>query len=283
MTPDEIIQCILSVHPELTRAWLLEVLEGEKCKTGGLIGDEVLLRVIAARYDVQVPQARMFDCSLSLSQLIPILNDVSVVGRVVAVFPVKRFEGKQSGKYASLLIVDGDCVLRVMLWNDKADLVEKGGLRVGCVVRLCHGYTRADRNGKTELHLGRKSVMEVDPENVSQDEFPFIERFLTQCRDVAVVQGVVHLAGCVKAVSAVSTFARQDQTVGKVLRFVLGDASGEVTVVAWDAKAEELEPLLTEGAEVCLVNARVKSASNGSGLEVHVDSATFVDFSALRE
>jgi ssDNA-binding replication factor A large subunit len=283
MTSDDIIQCILSMYPEMTKAQLLDVLEVEKGKTGGLIDDETLLRVIAARHDVQVPQTRTFNCSLSLSQLIPILKDVTVMGRIVAVSPPKTFEGKQSGKYASLLIADSDCLLRVMLWNDKVDLIESGKLLVGRVVRLSHGYTREDRNGKTELHLGRKSVVEVNPENVNQHDFPFIQRFLMKCCDVTETQPTVRLAGCVKAVSPLSTFTRQDQTIGKVLRFVLDDESGVVTVVAWDAKAEELEPLLTQGAKVCIVNARAKSASNGNGLEVHVDAATFVDFCVFPE
>ena len=53
-------------------------------------------------------------------------------------------------------------------------------------------------------------------------------------------------------------------------------------MVAWNGKATELEALLTEGGDICLVNAKVKSGPNGK-FEVHVDAATFVDFSASSE
>ena len=282
MAAEEIIQSVLFKCPEVTRTQLLEAFEIEKGKTGGLIEDETLLRLIAVRHGVEVPQTKTYNCSLSISLLVPKLNDVTVSGRIVAVYPVKSYEGKQSGKYASLLIVDRDCLLRVMLWNDKTSLIESGELKAGQIARFSHGYTREDRDGQTELHLGSKSVVKVNPQDVDEASFPFISRFSTKCGGVTKAQQNIHLNGNVRDVFPSSTFTRQDQTSGKLLRFVLADESGEVKVVAWNDKAEELEPLLRIGVEVRLVNAKAKSASQG-GFEVHVDAATYVDFSASRE
>jgi hypothetical protein len=53
-------------------------------------------------------------------------------------------------------------------------------------------------------------------------------------------------------------------------------------VVAWNGKAGELEPILKQGVELYLVNAKAKSGSDGN-VEVHVDATTFVDFSTSRE
>ena len=61
------------------------------------------------------------------------------------------------------MVADNDAMLRVVLWNDKADLVEKNELKVGQTIRLLHGYTRPDFYGKVELHLGAKSQIEVEP------------------------------------------------------------------------------------------------------------------------
>jgi len=282
MSVEEIIQAILCKHPELNRAQILETLETEKSITGGLIADDTLMRLIGARYDVQIGQNKTFNCSISTGLLVPALNDVSISGRIVAIFPVKCFEGKQPGKYASLLIADKDGLLRVMLWNDKASLVESGDLKTGKVARFSHGYTREDRNGKVELHLGSKSRLEINPGGIEEESFPSISRFVTKIVELPKAQQNVHLLGMVGDVFASSAFTRQDQTAGKVLRFMLADGSGEVVVVAWNEKAEELEFLLKKGVELRLVNARVKSGSNG-GFEVHVDGATFVDFSVSYE
>ncbi len=60
------------------------------------------------------------------------------------------------------------------------------------------------------------------------------------------------------------------------MRFTLADDSGEVTVVAWNEKAQELEKTLKANACLQLGNAKVKETQNGS-LEVHVDFTSFVN------
>jgi len=278
MAVEEIVQAILCKHPEFNRAQLLETLEKEKNITGGLIADETLMRLIGARYDVQIDQNKTFNCCISIGLLVPALNDVTISGRIVAVHPVRSFEGKQPGKYASVIIADKEGLLRVMLWNDKASMVESGELKAGQVARFSHGYTKEDRDGKVELHLGAKSRLEIAPREIQEEDFPSIKKFVTKIVEIPKAQQPLHLVGVVREVYAPSLFTRQDQSTGKLLRFVLADDTGEVTVVAWNEKAEELEVLLKKGVELQLVNARMKSGANGC-FEVHVDTATYVDFS----
>jgi ssDNA-binding replication factor A large subunit len=280
MTFEEIIQQILLQHPEVTRKAVLERLRVEKGKTGGLIADATLLRMIAAEYGIEIPSDTVYDSKLSISHLVPNLNDVAVSGRVVAVYPAKTFGGKRPGKYASLIIVDADSVLRVMLWNDKADLVESDFLKTGQVARFSHCYTREDRNGKVELHLGDKSEVDVNPQDLQAENYPDIGRFATQIKEIREAQGSVNLVGVVRKVFPSSTFTRQDSTTGKVLRFTLADDSGEVTVVVWNEKADELEMQLKRNMTVELVNGMVKAASNG-GFEVHVGASAYVGVSAV--
>jgi replication factor A1 len=205
-----------------------------------------------------------------------------VSGRVAAVYPPKTFEGKKSGKYASLIVADKDDVLRVMLWNDKVDLIEKSALKTGNIVRFSHGYTREDRNGKVELHLGDKSEIEINPQNLNPQDYPDIGRFATKISEITTAQKNIHLVGIAKAVFPSSTFTRQDLSTGKVLRFTLSDGTGEVVVVVWNEKAEELELCLKQNVKVQLVNAKAKTTSN-RGFEIHVDSSTYVNISENAE
>jgi replication factor A1 len=282
MTTEEIIQQILSKHPEISREEVLETLKTEKSKTGGLITDATLLRLIAAKYGVEIPAGRVYDRKLSISHLIPNLNDVTVTGRVVAVYPPKTFEGKRSGKFASLMVTDKEGILRVMLWNDKVNLIESGELKTGQVTRFLHGYTREDRNGKTELHLSEKSEIEINPQNVRAEDYPSFGKFATKIKEITKAHKNIHLIGIVKEVFPSSTFARQDLSTGKVLRFMLADSTGNVVVVVWNEKAEELEPLLKRNVELQMVNAKVKAASGG-GFEIHVDASTYAVISATAE
>ena len=277
MTAEDIIQQILSERPEVKREQILESLETEKNKTGGLIADETLLRLIAARYGVEVIQKKVHR-KLSLNHLVSGLNDVTITGRVVVVYPPRAFNGERSGKVANLMIADKDATLRVVLWNDKVDLVESGELKTGQVIRFFHGYTRNDWKGKVELHLGSKSQIEVEPENVKADDYPSIGKFTTKISKLTKASENIHITGKVKEIFPSSTFTRQDQSTGTVMRFTLADETGEIPVVAWNEKAEELEKAVKVNTGLWLVNARVKEASNG-GFEVHVNSYTYVEIS----
>jgi replication factor A1 len=281
MTTQDIIQEILQKNPLITQEQILEKLKAEKARTGDLLGDETLLRLIAAKLGVQVQQNTIQNYGvLSTSRLFAGLYDVTVAGRLIAVFPAKTFQGaEKSGKFATLMLADKEGLLRVVLWNEKAELVERGELQAGQTVRLVHGYSRQDKYGKTELHLGTKSQVEFDP--AAKEEYLTIQKFTAKINTLNINSGNVHLSGEVKEVLGESSFIRSDTSVGTVTRLILADDSGQVTVVFWNEKATELEIALKANARLLLVNARVKEGQNG-GLEVHVDSNTFIEIQAAQ-
>jgi ssDNA-binding replication factor A large subunit len=60
------------------------------------------------------------------------------------------------------------------------------------------------------------------------------------------------------------------------MRFILADETGEISVVVWNEKVDDLEKTLRNGVQLQIVNAKVKKAL-GEGSEVHVDSVTYVE------
>jgi len=280
MTTQELIQEIQRKNPLISQEQIQERLKVERAKTGGLIGDETLLRLIAAKFGVLIQQNNIQNSgTLKTSRLFAGLYDVTVAGRLIAVFPAKTFQGaEKSGKLATLMIADDEGLLRVVLWNEKAELVERGELKSGQAVRLLHGYTREDRYGKTELHLGTKSEVEVEPQSKA-NEYPSIDKFTVKINTLNVGCGNVNLSGVVKEILAENSFIKSDSSVGTVIRLTLVDDSGQALVVFWNEKATELESTLKANARLLLVNARVKEGQNGC-VEVHVDSNTFIDVQA---
>jgi len=284
MKTEEIIKQILSRYPEISREQVLEKLEKEKTRAGGLIAEETLLRLIAADLGVEIPQNGTHLHRLSISHLVPGLSDVTVLGRVLAVFPPKTFEKRRSGKFASLLIADKDDMLRVVLWNDKVNLLESGEMEAGQIVRFSHGYTREDRRGKTELHIGTKGEIQINPPNVKAEDCRTLSEFATKIGDItrAHKNKRINIIGTVKETFPSSIFVRQDLSSGKVMRFTMADETGQIVVVAWNEKADELDRSLKEGARLQIANARVKAALNGE-FEIHVDAGTYAGMSAHAE
>jgi replication factor A1 len=284
MSTEKIIEQILSERPEISREEILEKLEMEKRKTGGFISDKALLRMIAAEFNVEFSHDKALAPRLSIRDLIPSLNDVTLVGRVVAVFPPKAFEGRKSGKIASLLVADQSGILRVVLWNDTTNIMQSGEIKVGQVIRFSHGYTREDRSGKVELHVGEKSEIQINPQSVEAKDYPFIDKFTVKIGDLAQTHKNkrVSIIGTVKELFSASTFERRDSSSGKVMRFVLVDETGEIAVVVWNEKVDELEKVIRKGVKLQVVNAKVKKAIS-KGLEIHVDAGTYVETLAPEE
>ena len=277
MSVNEIIEKIISKNPSISREQLLERLEKERKKIGGLISDETLMRMIAADYGLEVSQNNTLKLSLSIKDLLPNLNDVTIVGRVIAVFSPKAFGRDKKGKVASLLIVDKSGLLRVVLWNDKTRVIERGEIKAGQVARFSHGYTKENRRGKVELHIGDKGEVEPSPKDVNAEDFPTVEDFATKISEItqAYRNKRIVLVGTVKEVFSSSTFKRDDASEGKVMRFILKDETGEIPVVVWNEKVNELEKFLKKNQQLQIVNARAKKARNG-GLEIHVNAETYV-------
>jgi ssDNA-binding replication factor A large subunit len=277
MTAKKMIEQILATHPEISREQILERLDREKRKTGSFISDDVLLRMVAAEFGVEVSnEARM--PTLSIRDLIPGLNDVTVVGRVVAVFPSKAFKSNKSGKVASLLIADENSILRIVLWNDKTEVMESGKVEVGHIIRFSHGYTKEDYSGRVELHVRKRSGIEINPKDAETKDYPTISKFTTKIGEITQSHKnkKVNITGTVKKLFPPSTFRRRDSSSGKVMRFIFADETGEIPVVVWNEKADELEETLRKGVKLQLVNARAKKTI-GKGSEIHVNSQTYVE------
>lgn len=278
MTVDQVIEQILSKHTELSRDTLLKKLEAEKHRAGGLISDHTLLRIIATQLGVEVENNGASEPALLICDLVPNVNNVTVVGRVVAVFPIKTFNGRRSGKLASMLVADKSGILRAVFWNDKTSLLESGAVKVGQVIRVSHGYTKEDRSGKVELHIGEKSEVEIEPKDVEAKTYPNISKFSIKIAEVPSLDKnkKVNLTGTVRDMFPVSTFTRQDSTSGKVMRIALSDETGEIPIVVWNEKVDELEKALARGLRLQVVNGKVRKSMHGDS-EIHVDTGTYVE------
>ncbi len=279
-SPEAIIQQILEKKPELGREQLASRLSVARNMTGGLIADASLLRMIAAELGIEIANGNeTFSHRLSLGHVVAGLNNATVLGRVVAIYPTKEFEGPKPGKLASVIIADKDGLLRVVLWNDKTNILESGSLKVGQIVKFAHGYTKADKFGTPELHVGEKSQIELAPQNIEQDDYPSISKFSTKIQQLSSDRKGIHLQAKVKEVLGSSAFIRNDQTQGKVLRVRVSDDTGEITTVFWNEKADEIESKVKRNANIEIVNAKTKSGQNGE-TEIHVDFSTYIDLSS---
>lgn len=277
LSVEEIIEQILSATAVTSREDVWRKIKEKKKTAGGFLTDETAARLVALEFGVEVEQENARSAEFPIGDLVFGLNDVSVVGRVVAVYPLRIYARKNGteSRLARLVVADKTGMLRVLLWNDKADLLRDGKVIHGQIARVLHGYVREARDGQLELHLGQRGELQVNPSDAKEEDFPAAESFMEKIGKLTKKKKRASVLGSVESVSEVRVFSRNDGSEGKVLRLTLKDASGRMAVVFWNDNAESFRAVKA-GERLQVIDARVKEKLDGQ-LELHVDNGAFVE------
>ncbi len=125
----------------------------------GLISEEGAAHIIANELGIKLYEP---SGKLQIKNILAGQRNVEVVGKVQRKFEVRDFDtGERKGKVGSFLIADETGLIRVVLWNDMTEQLEK--INEGDIVKLKSGYVRENNNRK-EIHLNEKSSLDINPE-----------------------------------------------------------------------------------------------------------------------
>lgn len=276
MDLEQIVQRILLVRRDLTREEVLKRIYEKKRSAEGYFLDDAAARIVAFELGVEIPkdEAETSWTELSIEKLVSGLNDVTVTGRVIIVYPAQTFSRQDltEGKVARLLIADKTGTLKTVLWDDKVSLIEDDEIASGQIIRVLHGYVREGLDGKHELYVGTRGEIQISPPNVVESEYPPITSFMEKISAITGKRKKTNVLGVVQRVYPASEFKRANGTRGKVRRLQLRDETGQITVVFWNLKVDDLGDVET-GDHLRIMNARVKELA-GDLVELHVEKAT---------
>jgi len=267
----EIAQKILSSRPDLTHEEIFRMIEEKERAAKGFLTRESAARLVAAELGVELSKVS-FKRGISIQDLISGLNNVTIAGRVILVYPLQKFSRSDGteGKVRRLFVADKTGEIEVVLWDDKADMPNLEDL-AGRIVRFSHGYVRRGFDGRLELHIGSRGKIEVTPTNVSEDEFPPLTNFMKKVSEVTGKEGTVSVLGAVGQVYPASVFEREDGTEGKVKRLELKADGCRITVVLWNRKVDELAEI-RPGKILGIVGAKIRRLDD-ERFELHVDKS----------
>jgi len=281
---ENIVQQILLMRHDLTREEVLKKIYEKKRSAEDYFLDEVAALIVAVELGVEVQgEDEAFTGEIQIKNLVSGLNDVTIIGRVIAVYPVQTFSRNDStqGKVARLLLADETGDLKLVLWDDNTSFVEAGKIQQGQIIKVLHAYVRESMNGKLELHLGRKGELEISPKNIDEKRYPYTSEPMEKVGTLKPERRKANVQGCVTQAFPASEFTRKDGTKGKVRRLRLKDETGETTVVFWNEKADELDRI-NEGDQLRIINARIKTQLSG-GIELHVESTSYIEKTAAQK
>jgi len=273
MAVDFIIKEILASRGDLTREEVLGMIEEKVKNAEGFFTEETAARIISSELGIKLAQKQLAESLIK--NLVSGLNDVTVTGRVIPVYPSRRFTRSDGteGFVKRIQIADKSGLLKVVLWDDKAEEADSYDIRSGQVMRLSHGYVREGFDGRIELNLGTRGEIEILPEEC--DRYPPLENFIERIAEITEKDRKTNILGVVRKIFPESRFERKDGSEGKVKSIRLKDFTGDIRVVFWNNKADEIENL-KRGDHLRIMNAEVRSGIGGQ-LELHVQPESTIE------
>jgi len=273
---EKIVEQILSSRPDLKRQEVLKMIENKKEGAGKFFTDETAARIVASELGVEIVQ-RPLQLGILIQDLVSGLNDVTVAGRVITIYPPQTYTRRNwtEGKFARLLIADRSGTLRVILWDDKTGLAETGKVEQGQIIKVSHGYVREGLDGKLELHVGSRGDVQISPSDVAEKTYPPITGWVKKVAEIKEEGGPITVEGTIATPPTVREVVTSRNEKVAVASFELRDDTGKIGVSAWRKLAEVVKDLAV-GTRIKIKNAYVRK-SFADQLELTSRSFTSID------
>ncbi|KXB03881.1 hypothetical protein AKJ45_00030 [candidate division MSBL1 archaeon SCGC-AAA261F19] len=266
---NQIVQKVLG-EVDIEREELLEKISQKQDELSGFVTPEGAATIVARSYGI-VPERKEPEVrKLRIGDLSAGMSGIEIVGRVALIYSIRDFERKDGspGKVVNLLLQDKTEKIRVVLWDEKAVLVEEGEIEKGTPVRLKGAYVKRGFRGELELNLGRRGDIEIDPEDERAEDLPPLPESEVKIADLDPELEDVDLIARVIAVTEPRTFERSDGSTGKVASLILADETGQTRASLWNDKAD-LSHKISQGDAIKIENAYAREGW-GNTPEVHV-------------
>jgi hypothetical protein len=169
---DALVTEVLRSKPEINRDSLMELVREKKQTVGsGYLTDQGALFLIAGELGVKLQH--MITADLTLKDLHIGANDITVVARILAIYPVAEFKKKDGsgvGRYRRVNLFDRNGIGRLTIWEDNEEAIKLSGIAVDAPVRVVSAYVKQGLDGKANLNLGKRGRIETlaDPSIVSK-------------------------------------------------------------------------------------------------------------------
>lgn len=235
LSVDDIVKKI-SEKTGLDEVELLEKVKAKRIELKDLITLEGAAHIIAGELGINLLEGVVEIPKLKIENVIPGMSSVDVVGRLSRLFEVRTFEKSDSvkGKVVSGIISDKTASLRIVFWDDKAELVEQNKLKEGDIIKIHDGYSRETLNGEPEIHVGNRTQVIVNPDDIIPEDFPATGDMTKKISELSDGMQGVDVSLKVLRVYDPRSFDREDSSTGKVVNLLVADETKRARLVLWD-------------------------------------------------
>ena len=266
---------LLQQKPELGRDEVLRRVEDKKRTVGaGYLTDQGALFLVAGELGVSLRREEA-SSDLSIKDLYIGANDVTVVARVLAIYPVATYNRKDggTGKYRRLALFDGKSSVRLTVWEEGLEQLDELALKVDTPVRVTNAYVKQGLDGKPTLNLGRRGRIQTLVDDKTAAKLPSLSAVIQKLPALNKEEQFIALDCLISSEPRFSEFVRSDGSEGSLFQFgVEGGGGKETRVVIWSPAAQ---PELKRGQKVKITNVRARRSNTGD-FEVHGDAGSTI-------
>jgi replication factor A1 len=281
------MELLMKQKPELGADAIKELIEEKKRKVGaGYLTDQGALFLVAA--DLGISFDSIPKNQGGLKNLYVGAKDVTVVGRIMNIYPVYTFTKRDSNEQAAtrtIVIYDKDSRVKVKLWDKLVHVPDEMGLHSGDMIKISKAYVKAGLDGKPIINLGSYGVIE----SVQNDpSVPPIGSLVVSVDDVKEPADSAAVSGIVNVNPRISDFVNARGEMSKSLQLQLSNESGSrsLRAVIWNVDEARLPKVFKIGSKATVVGVRIKQGNPqyGNGdLEIHGDEGTILQFSGAED
>lgn len=208
---------------------------------------------------------------MSLEQVAQLEDDegveVDVLARIITLYDEREFQ-RDDGTTAVVKsgdISDGTEVLRISLWDEKANTI----LKLGDAIKIENARVKFDMYS-INLNIGKTAriIPASEDEERLLPTFETLEEMLYTKRTIDELdedQERVRLIARVLSMGDINEFQRNDGTMGKVKSMTLADATGAIDCSLWEDNAEKV---FDEGVVLKIENPRITYRNDELNLSI---------------
>jgi len=281
---DELFQKLLDLG--LSEEELEKKVKDKVDEYGGFMSKQGVLFIIAREngLDVRSPDIDDFvydeleeevdydEFTIDISDLREGMSNIVLLGKILSFQKVREFVRKDQsvGKVCSILLGDTTATVKIVLWDDRADIVNQEYFKPKELARIIGGYSKLGQNEALEVHIGRKGMLLLSPEVSDKKRRQFEEIIIARSEETTPKSNLEPLRQAIqknKYISAVKGTVQIEEF--KELELKSGDKSFLLTmflevegftirVKAWGMNAVECLKMVNDGDFVSITNLAVK-------------------------
>ncbi|MBA7589701.1 hypothetical protein ES708_31790 [subsurface metagenome] len=236
---------------KLTREEIQQKINQQIEDLSGLIDEEGAIIIVAKNLDIDLKEHQ----DLSNSELdTPIerakpRTNINIVGRISEIFDKGSFNRKDGsqGKLLPFIIQDKTSSIRCVAWDLNADIGNEEAFTRNEIVRIVNGFVKEGRSGGLEVHIGSKSRIQLQPDQVDMTNLPGklgSEIIITPLSKLNLNNPSVSIEEPILSIYPVKEFQRkQGGDPGKRSSIAVGSPANIVYVTFWNDLVSEMEGL----------------------------------------